>query len=158
MDKIAHKELCKIFRPQNCWLVLICTTFRAQNHSLVLMAPCGFVYFFKKFQTWIKNWQRTPDFQSRLPITCFLLRLAHNFSFGVDFTPFATQNNGTFWLAFSFTIVFTCHGQLWLTLSLLIISLCHRWRILVFHVNLLVLSCHVLFTATVIFCQDGILK
>jgi hypothetical protein len=24
----------------------------------------------------------------------FLLRLAHNFSFGVDFTPFATQNNG----------------------------------------------------------------
>jgi hypothetical protein len=43
-------------------------------------------------------------------------------------------------------------------LSLLIISLCHRWRILVFHVNLLVLSCHVLFTATVIFCQDGILK
>jgi hypothetical protein len=25
----------------------------------------------------------------------FLLQLAHNFSFGVDFTPFATQNNGT---------------------------------------------------------------
>jgi hypothetical protein len=40
----------------------------------------------------------------------FLLRLAHNFSFGVDFTPFATQNNGTSLLAFSFTVVFTCHG------------------------------------------------
>jgi hypothetical protein len=25
----------------------------------------------------------------------FLLQLAHNFSFGVDFMPFATQNNGT---------------------------------------------------------------
>jgi hypothetical protein len=40
----------------------------------------------------------------------FLLRLAHNFSFGVDFTPFATQNNGTSLLHFSFKIVFTCHG------------------------------------------------
>jgi hypothetical protein len=41
----------------------------------------------------------------------FLLRLAHNFSFGVDnFTPFATQNNGKSLLPFSFTIVFTCHG------------------------------------------------
>jgi hypothetical protein len=51
------------------------------------------VYFFKKFQTWIKNWQR-----ARLSVVIaihFLLRLAHNFSFGVDFTPFATQNNGT---------------------------------------------------------------
>jgi hypothetical protein len=40
----------------------------------------------------------------------FLLRLAHNFSFGVDFTSFATQNNGTSLLPFFFTIVFTCHG------------------------------------------------
>jgi hypothetical protein len=40
----------------------------------------------------------------------FLLRLAHNFSFGVDFMLFATQNNGTSLLPFSFTIVFTCHG------------------------------------------------
>jgi hypothetical protein len=37
----------------------------------------------------------------------FLLRSAHNFSFGVDFTPFATQNNGTSLLPFSFTIVVT---------------------------------------------------
>jgi hypothetical protein len=29
---------------------------------------------------------------------------------------------------------------------------------LVFHFHLLVLSCHVLLTATVIFCQDGISK
>jgi hypothetical protein len=35
----------------------------------------------------------------------FLLQMAHNFSFGVDFTPFATQNNGTSLLLFSFTIV-----------------------------------------------------
>jgi hypothetical protein len=42
----------------------------------------------------------------------FLLGLAHNFSFGVDFTPLATQHNGTSLLPFSFTIVFTCHGQL----------------------------------------------
>jgi hypothetical protein len=35
----------------------------------------------------------------------FLLQLAHNFSFGVDFTPFATQNNGMSLLPFSFTIV-----------------------------------------------------
>jgi hypothetical protein len=40
----------------------------------------------------------------------FLLQLAHNFSFGVDFMPFATQNNGTSLLPFSFTIIFTCHG------------------------------------------------
>jgi hypothetical protein len=40
----------------------------------------------------------------------FLLRLALNFSFGVDFTPFATQNNGTPLLLFSFKIAFTCHG------------------------------------------------
>jgi hypothetical protein len=40
----------------------------------------------------------------------FLLQLAHNFSFGVDFMSFATQNNGTSSLPFSFTIVFTCHG------------------------------------------------
>jgi hypothetical protein len=42
----------------------------------------------------------------------FLLRLAHNFSFGVDFMPFATQHNGMSLLPFSFTIVFTCHGRL----------------------------------------------
>jgi hypothetical protein len=40
----------------------------------------------------------------------FLLRLAHNFSFGVDFMSFATQNNGMSLLPFFFTIVFTCHG------------------------------------------------
>jgi hypothetical protein len=39
----------------------------------------------------------------------FLLRLAHNFSFGVDFMSFATQNNGTSLLPFSL-IAFTCHG------------------------------------------------
>jgi hypothetical protein len=32
------------------------------------------------------------------------------------------------------------------------------WCALVFHFHLLVLSCHVLLTATVIFCQDGISK
>jgi hypothetical protein len=53
--------------------------------------------------------------RARLLVTIaihFLLRLAHNFSFGVDFMLFATQNNGTFLLPFSFTIVFTCHGLL----------------------------------------------
>jgi hypothetical protein len=53
--------------------------------------------------------------RARLLVTIaihFLLRLAHNFSFGVDFTPFATQNNGTSLLPFSFTIVFTLDGLL----------------------------------------------
>jgi hypothetical protein len=38
--------------------------------------------------------------RARLLVTIaihFLLRLAHNFSFGVDFMLFATQNNGTFY-------------------------------------------------------------
>jgi hypothetical protein len=45
----------------------------------------------------------------------FLLRLAHNFSFGVDFTPFATQNNGTSLLPFS---VNYCFYLPWSTLTL----------------------------------------
>jgi hypothetical protein len=47
-----------------------------------------------KFQKLTKNWQRAcpPLFVIAIEI---LLRLAHNFSFGVDFTPFATKNNAT---------------------------------------------------------------
>jgi hypothetical protein len=45
----------------------------------------------------------------------FLLQLAHNFSFGVDFMPFATQNNGMSLLPF---LLYNCFYLPWLTLTL----------------------------------------
>jgi hypothetical protein len=62
MDKIAHEPRCKIFHPQNCCLLLICTNFYAQNYWLLLIAPHGLVYFIKKFQTISKIWKRVPGF------------------------------------------------------------------------------------------------
>jgi hypothetical protein len=58
------------------------------------MAPRGLVYFVQKFQTWIKKLAA----RARLLVAIALhklLRLAHNFSFGVDLTHLAVQNNGT---------------------------------------------------------------
>ncbi len=137
---IFHGQNCartsnvvRFFIRKICWLVLICTNFRAQNHRLVLIAPHGLVYFFKKFQTWIKNWQRACfDWLiiSVLVWTSHLLQ--HKIKVRLDLL-FPLQ-------LFSLAMVNSD-------------SPCLSWS-----VNLLVLSCHVLFTATVLLHQDGTLK
>jgi hypothetical protein len=158
MDKIVHEERCKIFCPQNCWLVLICTNFRAQNHWLVLIAPHGLAYFFKKFQTMSKIWKCTPGFYSWLPFTsCFdlltisvLVWTSRLFQHKIMVRLYCLSPLQLFLLAMVDSNSPHLSSSFPFAISL--------WRTLVFHFHLLVLSCHVLLTATVIFCQDGISK
>jgi hypothetical protein len=50
----------------------------------------------RNFKPGLKIGSTRPAFSCDCVIAIhFLLRLAHNFSFGVDFTTFATQNVGT---------------------------------------------------------------
>ena len=70
------------------------------------------MYFFQKFRQFPKIWTRARPPQSQILPHC-LFPFSHNFSFGVDFTPFSTQHNGSSSMCF----YFKCCYLPWSTLT-----------------------------------------
>jgi hypothetical protein len=112
MDKIVHEERCKMFRPQNCSLVLICTNFCAQNHWLVLIAPHGLVYFFKKFQ-WVKFGSVRPAFSH--DCHSLLALIGSQFQFWCGLHAFCNTKQ---WYVFTAFLLYNCFYLPWLNLTL----------------------------------------